>query len=172
MILKLKCHFTSDDHYLFVFGVEKHPNYTIFVIKSNDEIRELRKDLKKPLVDDYTTVVALSFDDQKGPNEKFETIKMSFLEYKKAKKSEIHHPNATLIFEKVIDIANEQSCLPMLYAEGNSTNAQNIHIIFMNFDGDWAIHSECINPFSDENFDLHVQDIQLCQFSDRRPSEF
>ena len=63
MILKLKCHFTSDDHYLFVFGVEKHPNYTIFVIKSNDEIRELRKDLKKPLVDDYTTVVALSFDD-------------------------------------------------------------------------------------------------------------
>jgi hypothetical protein len=43
---------------------------------------------------------------------------MTFKEYRIAKKSEFHHAEANVIFEKVIDIRNEQKLVPMIYLEG------------------------------------------------------
>ena len=86
---------------------------------------------------------------------------MKFKDYVKAKKSELHHAEANIIFEKVIDIRNEQKLVPMIYLEGTLFDTNNIYFLFLNFD-DWTVSSECINPFKDENPDLHLQDIQLC----------
>jgi hypothetical protein len=62
MVLQLKCLATSDQFYLFAFGTEHNPNYTIFVKKSFDEIRELQDKIYKPLVKDSTEIVVLIFD--------------------------------------------------------------------------------------------------------------
>jgi hypothetical protein len=62
---------------------------------------------------------------------------------------------------------NEQELLPMIYCEGKGADTQQINILFLNFDK-LTILSECINPFDNENADLHFQDIQLCQFTERK----
>lgn len=89
--LILKCQFTSDRYYLFVFGCEHFSNYTIFVRKTYNEIKEHIGDMNKPLIDDETTIIAINFDSSRKFGEKFIPIKMTFKQYNEAKKSEIHH---------------------------------------------------------------------------------